>query len=204
MSALAIIVLLATSIIAVLFVKELQKKGFSVQSDPKNRTNILHEATKNVEDNYARAIVRAQNAYEANRLHDAQMALESALALYPNALEALARYAYILTLQGELESAKSIYLKALALHSDSASLHSAYASLLSAMGEEAKAKEHYVRAIELDPKSATTYFNFGNYLAKLEEYDAAKESYERALLLEKNFTQAKEALEALLHRTKGD
>lgn len=197
MSATALILLLVAGAIAFITVQTLQQNGMKVNSDPADEKNLIKKAMNDINHEFDNIMARVDKAFEENRLHDAESALENALKLQPHSEVALAKLAFVLEKQDDFDAAYGVYLKAIGLHSTSSSLQGAFASLLSKMGKYDDAKKAFMKAIELNPNNAYTYYNFSNMLVSLDEIEAAKQGYLKAIEIDKGFKEAQEALSKL-------
>lgn len=179
------------------FVQTLQKNGMQIASDTNSEESQLNNDIKQIDDAFTKAMNRADAAFEEGKLHDAEAALESALRMEPENEAVLGKLAFILEQQGDDQAALGIYERALEIHKNAPSLYAGYASLLHKLGRADDAKANFIEAVQLEPNSAVIYYNFANLLLELGEKDAAKQGYEEALNNDKDFKEAKVALEKL-------
>lgn len=197
MSAISIIFLLGAAVMAYIAVQTLKQTDMKIASDVDHPETIAQQMQEEDSARFEKVMNRVDHAFEEDRLHDAESALETAMSMRPENEEVLGKMAYVLEKQGDTKAAKVTYERALEIHEHSPELYAAYASLLKSEGDLEASKANYIKAVQLESSSALIYYNFSNLLAELDEIDAAKEGYQHALDLDPNFTEAREALSAL-------
>jgi len=136
-------------------------------------------------------------AIEKGDLLEARKAVQSALILDENNIEALRREGYLYLEDGAYEEAKKVYEKILSLDSNDDIAHDALANTLHKLGEDEKAKEHHEKAIALDDEYAPHYFNYANTLYDLGELNEALKYYQKAYALDSSLDEAKKMIETL-------
>jgi len=142
-------------------------------------------------------IAMADEAIEKGDLLEARKAVQSALILDENNIEALRREGYLLLEDQAYEEAKEIYEKILSLDPNDDIAHDALANTLHKLGEDEKAKEHHQKAIAIDATYAPHYFNYANTLYDLEEKDEALANYKKAYELDNTIEEAKKMIDEL-------
>ena len=142
-------------------------------------------------------IEEADQAYMGDEIDKARSLLENIVRDYPELAEARNKLAFVLSKQGDNESAVSQYEVSLKIEADDDMTHNALATLLTSMDETDRAEEHYKKAIEIDANYEVTWFNYASLMFKLDRIDEAKQMYEKALSIDPDFEQASEALENL-------
>jgi len=142
----------------------------------------------------------ADEAVEKGDLLEARKAVQSALILDPNNIEALRREGYLLLEDRAYEEAKSVYEKILSLDPNDDMAHDALANTLHHLKEDEAAKEHHEKAIALDPEYAPHYFNYANTLYDLGMYDEALANYRKAYELDESIEEAKKMIKELEER----
>jgi len=145
-------------------------------------------------------IAMADEAIEKGDLLEARKAVQSALILDENNIEALRREGYLYLEDREYESARKTYEKILSLDPDDDIAHDSLANTLHKLGEDENALEHHRKAIELDPEYAPHYFNYANTLYDLERYSEALKYYQQAYELDSDIEEAKKMIEELKER----
>jgi tetratricopeptide (TPR) repeat protein len=131
----------------------------------------------------------------------AKNCLETALALRPDALEALHQLAITLDQLGDWHGALLAQQRCIALAPDNANLHYNLGRVLHGLGRFDEAAAAYTRALELKPGFVAAAFNRGNSLHEALRLPEAIASFDLALKLkpgDANFHWCR-ALAALLH-----
>ena len=139
----------------------------------------------------------ADEAIGKGDLLEARKAVQSALILDENNVEALRREGYLALEDGEYEEAKKIYEKILSLDPQDDIAHDSLANTLHKLGEESTAISHHQKAIAIDPEYAPHYFNYANTLYDLKRFVEARHNYEKAYDLDPEIKEAKEMIEKL-------
>lgn len=142
-------------------------------------------------------ITMADEAIERGDLLEARKAVQSALIIDPDNIEALRREGYLHLEDEAYDEAKKIYEKILSLDPNDDIAHDALANTLHKLGEERAAIEHHKKAIEIDPEYAAHYFNYANTLHDLKRYDEALVNYKKAYELDPQIEEAKKMIEEL-------
>ncbi len=142
-------------------------------------------------------IEMADDAVKKGDLLEARKAVQSALILDENNIEALRREGYLYLEEREYEEAKKVYEKILSLDPDDDIAHDSLANTLHKLGEHEAAMAHHRQAIELDPEYAPHYFNYANTLYDLGRYDEALKQYQKAYELDPEIEEAKEMIKKL-------
>ena len=139
----------------------------------------------------------ADSAVEKGDMLEARKAVDSALILDENNIEALRRNGYLKIEFEEYEEAKESYEKILSLDESDDVAHDSLANVLHKLGENEKALMHHERAIELDPEYAPHYYNYANTLYDLGRKEEALENYKKAYELDSSLEEAKKMIEEL-------
>ncbi len=142
-------------------------------------------------------IEMADDAVKKGDLLEARKAVQSALILDENNIEALRREGYLYLEDREFEEAKKVYDKILSLDPDDDIAHDSLANTLHKLGEDEAAMQHHQKAIELDPEYAPHYFNYANTLYDLGRHDEALKQYQKAYKLDSEIEEAKEMIKKL-------
>jgi len=139
----------------------------------------------------------ADEALEKGDMLEAKKAVQSALIIDGNNIEALRRGGYLHLELEEYEEAKEHYDKILSLDENDDMAHDALANTLHKLGDDTASRIHHKKAIELDPEYAPHYFNYANTLYDLGEKLEALEMYKRAYALDNDIEEAKKMIEVL-------
>lgn len=142
-------------------------------------------------------IALADEAIQKGDLLEARKAVQSALIIDENNIEALRREGYLYLEEEDFEEAKKVYEKILSLDPNDDIAHDALANTLHKLGEDAEATDHHQKAIDLDPEYAAHYFNYANTLYDLKRYSEARENYQKAFELDPQIEEAKKMIEEL-------
>ena len=142
-------------------------------------------------------IEMTDDAVKKGDLLEARKAVQSALILDENNIEALRREGYLYLEEREYEEAKKVYEKILSLDVDDDIAHDSLANTLHKLREDEAAMQHHQKAIELDPEYAPHYFNYANTLYDLGRYDEALKQYQKAYELDPEIEEAKEMIKKL-------
>jgi tetratricopeptide (TPR) repeat protein len=162
-----------------------------------NRPDKIFRASVKSPSRIEELITMADEAIEKGDLLEARKAVQSALILDENNIEALRREGYLYLEDQEFAEAKAVYEKILSLDPDDDIAHDALANTLHKLGEDTAAIEHHQRAITLDPMYAAHYFNYANTLYDLKRYDEARQNYQKAYELDPEIEEAKKMMEEL-------
>ncbi len=142
-------------------------------------------------------IVMADKAIEKGDLLEARKAVQSALIIDENNIEALRREGYLYLEDREYEAAKKVYEKILSLDPSDDIAHDSLANTLHKLGEDDAAQNHHRKAIELDPEYAPHYFNYANTLYDMGLKEGALMNYKKAYELDSGIEEAKKMIEEL-------
>lgn len=142
-------------------------------------------------------IEEADEAYAEGELERARDKLRRASTLDTNNPEILNKLGFIEGKMGNLSDAISYYQRSIAIDPRDDLTYNAIASIYKESGEYTTAQEHFEKALSIDDDYPITYYNYGNLLSTMGETKRAIEMYERALVLDEEFSEAREALEAL-------
>ncbi len=139
----------------------------------------------------------ADEAVENGDMLEARKAVQSALIIDENNIEALRRNGYLQIEFENYEEARESYEKILSLDESDDVAHDSLANVLHKLGDDEKAVTHHKRAIELDPEYAPHYFNYANTLYDLGQKGEALENYKKAFELDNTLKEAKKMIEEL-------
>ncbi len=139
----------------------------------------------------------ADAAIEKEDLQEAEKALQSALILDENSIEALQRSGYVAMQQKKYQEAKEYFEKILSLDESDDMAHASLANALHQLGDEEGAKQHHERAIALDPEYAPHHFNYANTLYDLGCKEEALIEYKKAFALDSELEVAKKMIKEL-------
>ncbi|SFV55673.1 O-linked GlcNAc transferase [hydrothermal vent metagenome] len=139
----------------------------------------------------------ADTAIAKEDLQEAEKALQSALILDENSIEALQRIGYVAMQQKKYQEAKEYFEKILSLDESDDMAHASLANALHQLGDEEGAKQHHERAIALDPEYAPHHFNYANTLYDLGCKEEALIEYKKAFALDSELEVAKKMIKEL-------
>ncbi|MBD3788934.1 MAG: tetratricopeptide repeat protein [Campylobacterales bacterium] len=140
----------------------------------------------------------ADDAVAKGDMLEAKKALQSALIIEPENIEALQRIGYVYLQIKSYEDAKESYGKILSLDENDDLAHASLANVLHKIGgREEEALIHHQRAIQLDVSYAPHYFNYANTLYDLGRKEEALEAYKKAYELDGALQEAKEMIDQL-------
>lgn len=142
-------------------------------------------------------IQMTDEAIEKGDLLEARKAVQSALIIDENNIEALRREGYLYLEDREYEEAKKVYEKILSLDPDDDIAHDSLANVLHKLGDHETAQIHHKKAIELDPEYAPHYFNYANTLYDIGLKDNALVNYKKAYELDNTIEEAKKIIDEL-------
>ena len=162
-----------------------------------NRPDKTFSTPKSKPSRIEELLSMADEAIEKADLLEARKAVQSALILDENNIEALRREGYLYLEEREYEEAKKVYEKILSLDVDDDIAHDSLANTLHKLREDEAAMQHHQKAIELDPEYAPHYFNYANTLYDLGRYDEALKQYQKAYELDPEIEEAKEMIKKL-------
>ena len=139
----------------------------------------------------------ADEAVKKGDMLEARKAIQSALIIDADNVEALRRNGYLQVEFENYEEAKESYEKVLLLDESDDVAHDALANVLHKLGQDEKALEHHKRAITLDSEYAPYYFNYANTLYDIGQMQEALENYKKAYALDKSLAEAEKMIEKL-------
>ncbi len=142
-------------------------------------------------------IEMADEAIQKGDLLEARKAVQSALIIEENNIEALRREGYLYLEDRAYEEAKKVYEKILALDPNDDIAHDSLANTLHKLGEDEAAQDHHRKAIELDPEYAPHYFNYANTLYDMGLKEGALMNYKKTYELDDSIEEAKKMIEEL-------
>ena len=139
----------------------------------------------------------ADDAVVNGDMLEALKALQSALIVEKENIEALQKIGYVYLQIKEYEKAKEAYEKILTYDEGNDSAHAGLANALRKAGQAEEALEQYERAIALDGGYAPYYFNYANMLYDLGRRSLALEAYQKAYELDSTLDEAKKMIDQL-------
>ena len=139
----------------------------------------------------------ADEAVKKGDMLEARKAIDSALIIDGNNIEALRRNGYLQIEFENYNEAKESYEKILSLDPDDDAAHDSLANVLHKLGENELAQEHHKKAIALDPEYAPHYFNYANTLYDMGLYEEALVYYKKAYELDNTIEEAKKMIKEL-------
>ena len=165
----------------------------------------LFESTVAAAPYSARAYSNLGNTYlMAGELDNAAVALNRALALYPEgAREAGRTHHYLGVLErdrGRLDLAMEEFRKALALDPRDALVLGEVGLTESVQGHDAEAERAFEASLAVDPQAAVVHSNYGNHFFRLGHLERALAQYREALRANPDFTQAYNNLGSAYYR----
>ena len=142
-------------------------------------------------------ISMADEAIKKGDLLEARKALQSALIIDPENIEALRREGYLYLEDEAYEEAKKVYEKILSLDPKDDIAHDSLANTLHKLGNDEEAIMHHRQAIDLDSEYAPHYFNYANTLYDLGRNAEALKQYQKAYKIDSSLEEAKKMIEKL-------
>jgi len=139
----------------------------------------------------------ADDAVEKGDFEEAKKALQSALIVDENSIDALRRAGYVFTKLEEYDKAEACFVQILKVDESDDMAHASLANILHKQGKDEEAQKHHERAIELDSEYAAHHFNYANTLYDLGRNKEALLRYSRALELDSSLETAKEMIKKL-------
>jgi tetratricopeptide (TPR) repeat protein len=139
----------------------------------------------------------ADEAVEKGDMLEARKAVQSALIIDGNNIEALRRNGYLQIEFENYEEARESYEKILSLDENDDVAHDSLANVLHKLGDDEKAIDHHKRAIVIDPEYAPHYFNYANTLYDMKRFKEALENYQKVYALDQGIEEAKKMIEIL-------
>ncbi|GIK99892.1 MAG: sulfotransferase [Alphaproteobacteria bacterium] len=144
-----------------------------------------------------------RDLFDAGRLREAVPALQQAIRLKPDHVEALVLLGRALVALGNEPAGRAALQAALARAAPRAKAQSRIGVLLQRGGCHAEALAAFDAAIRLQPKAAAHHFNRGISLSALGRLDEAIASYRRAVEIDPRHVKALNNLGNCLRRTRG-
>ena len=209
MSLLQLALMIAAGVIFYLFFKQLfsgsyPKRGVDFEAKlPDERIGGINRPDKTFKTPTARPsrieelLAMADEAIEKGDLLEARKAVQSALILDENNLEALRREGYLYIEDEDFDEARKVYEKILSLNPDDDLAHASLANVLHKLGRDEEAIAHHEKAVALDPTYAPHHFNYANTLYDLGRYADALRHYEKAYELDGELEEAKAMIDEL-------
>ncbi|TET88480.1 MAG: hypothetical protein E3J96_03280 [Sulfurovum sp.] len=142
-------------------------------------------------------LAMADEAVAKGDMDEAQKALQSALIIDENNIDALQRSGYVSVQIEAYEQAKEHYEKIISLDENDDMAHVSLANVLHKLDDEAGAEKHHERAIMLDEEYAPHHFNYANTLYDLGRTKEALIGYKRAYELDDSLEEAEKMIKKL-------
>jgi len=142
-------------------------------------------------------LTMADEAVAKGDMDEAQKALQSALIIDENNIDALQRSGYVSVQTEAYEQAKEHYEKIISLDENDDMAHVSLANVLHKLDDEAGAEKHHERAIMLDEEYAPHHFNYANTLYDLGRTKEALIGYKRAYELDDSLEEAEKMIKKL-------
>ncbi len=139
----------------------------------------------------------ADEAIEKDDFEEATKALQSALIIDSQNIDALQRSGYVFTQTKEYEKAEESFSLILEIDDSDDMAHVLLANILHKQGKEELAEKHHERAIELDSEYAPHHYNYANTLYDLGRNKEALVGYTRAFELDSSLESAQEMIKKL-------
>ncbi|RRS30020.1 MAG: hypothetical protein P794_09400 [Epsilonproteobacteria bacterium (ex Lamellibrachia satsuma)] len=159
-----------------------------------NRPDKTFSAPSTLPTRMEQLLKMADEAVEKGDMLEAKKAIQSALIIDKNNIEALRRSGYLHIELEEYEDAKESYERILSLDENDDVAHDSLANVLHKLMENESAINHHKRAIELDPGYAPHYFNYANTLYDLGQNKEALEMYQKAYELDGSLEEAQKMI----------
>ncbi|MBL8644624.1 MAG: tetratricopeptide repeat protein [Rhodospirillaceae bacterium] len=156
----------------------LSRRAFDVAANRIAEAVRLNPRDERYHLNYATAL-RGQD-----RLADALEALDRALEIKPDYIEAWFNRGVMLAQGGAHAEALVSFDKALALRPDAAALHYNRGNALYALKRPGEAAQSYEAAIAIQPQNAETHYNLGVVRQDLNQWADALAAYDQAVFLD--------------------
>ncbi|HXA47294.1 MAG TPA: tetratricopeptide repeat protein, partial [Burkholderiaceae bacterium] len=135
-----------------------------------------------------------------NQPEQAVTALQRAVALNPQLIDAYNNLGNALQDLKRFDEAANSYRLALRLNPDYAELHNNLGNALSGLGKMDEALACFHRALEIAPEFAEAHSSLGSALEEREQLDGAAESFRRALQIHPNYAEAHSNLGNVLQK----
>jgi len=142
-------------------------------------------------------LTMADEAVAKGDMDEAQKALQSALIIDENNIDALQRSGYVSVQTEAYAQAKEYYEKIISLDENDDMAHVSLANVLHKLNDEAGAEKHHERAIMLDEEYAPHHFNYANTLYDLGRIKEALIGYKRAYELDDSLEEAERMIKKL-------
>ena len=212
MSGVQLLLLIAAAVIFYLFFKQLfsgnyPKRGVDFEAKvPDDRIGTINRPDKTFAKPTQKPkridelIAMADQAIEQGDLLEARKAIQSALILDADNVEALRREGYLLIEDEAYEEAEAIFERLLRIDDHDDMAYDSLANVLHKLGRDDEAIAHHKRAIAIDGEYVPHYFNYANTLYDLKRYDEALAMYQKAYELDPSLEEAKRMIEELKER----
>jgi Tfp pilus assembly protein PilF len=141
---------------------------------------------------------------EQGKIKEAEEHYRQALRGSPEYYAAHNNLGILLSQQGKYEEAVAHYLKALAINPDYADAHNNLGISLAQKGKHVEALGHFLEALRLKSDDAQLHYNAGLTYLYLRNYPQARQHFRQCLVLNKGFGAAKQQLDFLATRKKGE
>ncbi len=139
----------------------------------------------------------ADDAVKKGDMLEARKAIQSALIIDADNIEALRRNGYLQIEFENFNEARESYEKILSLDANDDLAEDSLANVLHKLGDDENAVIHHQKAIALDPKYAPHYFNYANTLYDMGKKEEALENYTKAYELDSSLAEAKKMMNEL-------
>jgi predicted O-linked N-acetylglucosamine transferase (SPINDLY family)/ADP-heptose:LPS heptosyltransferase len=159
------------------------------QRKPINNAVTPQVANKN-SDSVLTHLNKGLELQNRNRLHEALLSYDSALAIDANHIEVLINRGNVLEDLERLNEALACYDRVLSNHPNHAKGHSNRGNVLQSLKRYDEAIASYDRALSIKPDYAEAFYNRGNALLAIQRLPEALASYDRALQIKSDFIQA--------------
>ncbi|HLA28291.1 MAG TPA: tetratricopeptide repeat protein [Syntrophales bacterium] len=141
---------------------------------------------------------------EQGKMKEAEEHYRQALRGSPEYYAAHNNLGILLSQQGKHGEAVAHYIKALAMNPDYADAHNNLGISLAQKGKHAEALSHFLKALRLKPDDVQLHYNAGLAYLYLRNYPQARQHFRQCLVLNKGFGAAKQQLDFLATRKKGE
>jgi len=138
---------------------------------------------------------------EMDRIEEAKVCYEKALALKPDYAEARHKLGNAFRIQGKLDEALACYETAISLNPNYAEAHNNEGVVYEARGDRNEAIASYRRALSINPDLANAHYNLGRLLLAQGNSAEALACFHKAIALNPDFAEAHNA-EGLVHSEK--
>ncbi|MDO8720850.1 MAG: tetratricopeptide repeat protein [Syntrophales bacterium] len=141
---------------------------------------------------------------ERGAIKEAEEHYRQALRFEPEYYAAHNNLGILLSQQGKYEEAVRHYKKALAIDPDYADAHNNLGIALAQKGKHVEALGHFLEALRLKSDDVQLHYNAGLTYLHLRNYSQAQQHFRKCLVLNKGFGVAKQQLDFLATRKKGE